>query len=204
MKSSAVVIKELKAGNARFCRGQSLHSPLVSLEKMQTGAQKGQVPKAIVLCCSDSRAPVEIVLDQDVGDLFVIRVAGNIVDPSLIGSIEFAVDTFGTTTILVLGHTQCGAIRATLDHIANKRIEASDNIHDLISRIRPHVWTIAHQRGLTRHQKIDRAVHANVNASVWQLSHSSPLIKKLVVKHKLKIFGAILDLSTGKVHFDKL
>src|ERR1700761_2120529 len=111
------VIKELKAGNKRFLSGESLQSSESSSKKLKEFAQKGALPKAIVLCCSDSRAPVEMIFDQDIGDLFVIRVAGNIVAPSLVGSIEFAADTFKTNLVLVMGHTQCGAVSATLNHI---------------------------------------------------------------------------------------
>ena len=113
----------------------------------------GQVPKAILLCCSDSRAPVEMIFDQDIGDLFVIRVAGNIVAPSLVGSVEFATEAFGTKVVVVMGHTQCGAIKATLDHIENAQALSSENLHDIVSRIKPHIYPIS-QTNLSKEEKM--------------------------------------------------
>src|SRR5271156_4939249 len=127
------VLTDLKAGNLRFREGKSIHTPQSSLNKLKTFATTGQTPKAIVLCCSDSRAPVEMIFDQDIGDLFVVRVAGNIVAPSLVGSIEFAAGTFGTRLVVVMGHTQCGAVAATLSHIADPAATTSENIQDIVS-----------------------------------------------------------------------
>jgi carbonic anhydrase len=195
------VIRDLKAGNARFLDGESVQSPHTSLMKLRDFAQHGQLPKAIVLCCSDSRAPVEMIFDQDIGDLFVIRVAGNIVAPSLVGSVEFAADTFGTSLVLVMGHTQCGAIRATIDHIEHTHGVFSENIHDIVSRIKPHIFAITRLPGLSAEEKYARAVEANVRASVGQLSHSSRLIEGLVAQGKMTIIGAVLELATGRVEF---
>ncbi len=153
------------------------------------------------MCCSDSRAPVEMIFDQDIGDLFVIRVAGNIVAPSLVGSVEFAASTFGTSLVLVMGHTQCGAVTATLNHIENSQALSSENIHDIISRIKPHVYPVAQMPQLTYEDKFIRAVEANVLASVSQLSNSGRLIEELVRQGKMKILSAVLDLSTGHVDF---
>lgn len=144
---------------------------------------------------------MEIIFDQDIGDLFVIRVAGNIVAPSLVGSVEFAASTFGTNLVLVMGHTQCGAVTATLDHIENSLASASDNIQDIVSRIRPHIYPISQMSGISREEKLNRAIEANVRASVSQLSNSSRLIEELVHKKQLKILGAILSLSSGRVGF---
>lgn len=195
------VIKDLMEGNKRFLKGESIQDSKLSLRKLKDFAQNGQVPKAIVLCCSDSRAPVEMVFDQDIGDLFVIRVAGNIIAPSLIGSVEFAVSAFGTSLILVMGHTQCGAIRATLDHIENSHAIPSENIHDIVSRIKPHIYPIAQMRDIGPDDKFSRCVEANIAASVDQLSHSSRLIEGLLSQRKIKIRGAVLNLSSGKVDF---
>ena len=195
------VLEELKAGNARFLQGESnqcLHS---SLKKLKDFAETGQLPKAIILCCSDSRAPVEMIFDQDIGDLFVIRVAGNIVAPSLVGSIEFAASTFGTELVIVMGHSQCGAIRATLSHIEDPQAISSENIHDIVSRIKPHIFPITQMRDLSYEEKFTQAVEANIRASVGQLSSSSRLIEDLVSKGKMTIFGAKLDLATGKIDF---
>lgn len=201
VKDPLRAIEDLRAGNIRFLEGESIQCPDSSIRKLRNFAKTGQFPKAIVLCCSDSRAPVEMIFDQDIGDLFVIRVAGNVVAPSLVGSVEFAVSTFGTNLVLVMGHTQCGAIAATLDHIENAHAISSENIHDIVSRIKPHIFPIAQLRGATHEEKLTRAVEANVLASVSQLSHSSRLIEGLVGQGKMKILGAVLDLATGKVEF---
>lgn len=195
------VIEDLKAGNKRFLEGQSIQSSRSSLKKLKDFAKNGQIPKAVVLCCSDSRAPVEMIFDQDIGDLFVIRVAGNIVAPSLVGSVEYAAAAFGTSLVLVMGHTQCGAVRATLDHIENSDAIPSENIHDIVSRIKPHIFALAKIEGMTSEEKMDRAVEANVLASVSQLSHSSRLIEEWVRQGRIKIAGAVLNLSTGGVAF---
>ena len=195
------VVIELKEGNIRFLKGKSTQSSDSSLKKLKEFAKKGQTPKAIILCCSDSRAPVEIIFDQDIGDLFVIRVAGNVVAPSLIGSVEFAASMFGTNLVLVMGHTQCGAITATLAHIEKAQGISSENIHDIVSRIKPHIFSIAQMQEITHEEKLIRAVEANVRASVSQLSNSSRLIEGLVYQEKMKILGAVLDLSTGQVNF---
>lgn len=199
MMEAQKVIAELQAGNQRFITAQSHKSGQSSLDRLKNFAAQGQMPKAIVLCCSDSRAPVEMIFDQDIGDLFVIRVAGNIVAPSLIGSVEFAVSTFGTRLVLVMGHTQCGAIRATLDHIEQADGIASENIHDIVSRIKPHIFHLAHMPGLSPLEKAQRAVEANVRASVDQLSHSSRLIESLLQQGQVEVKGAVLDLATGLV-----
>ncbi|MEZ5648384.1 MAG: carbonic anhydrase [Alphaproteobacteria bacterium] len=195
------VIDDLKAGNKRFLTGKSAQSPQSSLDKLREFAQGGHLPKAIVLCCSDSRAPVEMIFDQDIGDLFVIRVAGNIIAPSLVGSVEFAASTFGSTLVLVMGHTHCGAVTATLDHIEGAKALASENIHDIISRIKPQIFSIAQRHDLSHDEKLDQAIEANVRNSVNQLSHSSRLIEDLVRQGKIKIIGAILNLATGQVAF---
>jgi carbonic anhydrase len=193
------ILNELLAGNTRFISGSSILSSKSSLKKLKEFAQTGQVPKAIVLCCSDSRAPVEIIFDQDIGDLFVIRVAGNIIAPSLIGSVEFAASTFGTNLVLVMGHTQCGAIKATLDHITNSNAITSENLHDIVSRIKPHIYSITTTKESCPGEHIAKAVEANVRASVNQLTFSSRLIEELILNKKLEIHGAVLDLHSGVV-----
>jgi carbonic anhydrase len=197
----AQVIEGFRAGNQRFLAGTSLHSSQSSLLKLKEYARVGQSPKAVVLCCSDSRAPVELIFDQDIGDVFVIRVAGNIVAPSLVGSVEFAAITFGTPVVLVMGHTQCGAVTTTLRHIQTKETLSSEGLNDIVSRIKPHIHAIAKIRDLSDEEKISRAVEANVRASVSQLSHSSRIIEEMVSLGQLKIIGAVLDLSSGVVTF---
>jgi carbonic anhydrase len=197
-------IEDLKAGNERFLEGQSIKCAHASLKKLKEFATGDHFPKAIVLCCSDSRAPVEMVFDQDIGDLFVIRVAGNIIAPSLVGSVEYAIDTFGTDLILVMGHSHCGAVAATLNHIEHSNALSSENIHDIVSRIKPHIFPITQRHDLTHDAKMTHAVEANVRASVDHLSHSSRLIERLVQDDKIKIIGAVLDLASGRVDFLKM
>jgi carbonic anhydrase len=195
------VLDELRAGNRRFLDGQSAASPHLSLKKLKAFAEHGQLPKAIVLCCSDSRAPVEMIFDQDIGDLFVVRVAGNIVAPSLVGSIEFAASTFGTRLVVVMGHSQCGAISATLAHIADPNATTSENIHDIVSRIEPQVSAIARTPGLAHAEKMTQAVEANVRASMHAIPASSQLLAQLVREGKIVIVGAVLQLDSGDVRF---
>lgn len=195
------VLNDLKAGNQRFLEGQSVLSTDSSLRKLKNFAKTGQFPKAIVLCCSDSRAPVELIFDQDIGDLFVIRVAGNVVAPSLVGSVEYAASMYNIGLVLVMGHTGCGAIQATLNNIQEGTAIASENIRDIVGRIKPHIHTIAKMPGLSPEQIMQSAVEANVRASVSHLSHSSRLIEKLLADGSIDILGAVLDLDTGEVRF---
>lgn len=194
----SAVLKELLEGNARFAAGKTIHSAESSLKRLKGFSNTGQYPKAIVLCCSDSRAPVELIFDQDIGDLFVIRVAGNIVAPSLVGSVEYAANMFGTKTVLVMGHSQCGAIRATLSMIEDKQT-FTDNIGDIVKRIKPHIFTIAKNKNLPFEEKMTQSIEANVRASVAQLESSSLLIESLVRNGKMQIHGAVLNLDSGKV-----
>jgi carbonic anhydrase len=195
------VISDLKAGNRRFLDGISFQSTRQSLRKLKDYATKEQYPKAIVLCCSDSRAPVEMIFDQDIGDLFVIRVAGNIIAPSLVGSVEFAAAAFGTNVVLVMGHSHCGAVTATLDHIEHLSAISSENIHDIVSRIKPYIYSISQIDGLSYEEKLEKSIVANVLASVNQLTNSSRLIESLARQGKIKIVGSVLDLATGEVQF---
>ncbi len=191
------VIERLKQGNKRFMEGETNHTAASALTKLKEYAVKGQSPKAIILCCSDSRAPVELIFDQNIGDLFVIRVAGNIVAPSLVGSIEFAASTFGTRLIVVMGHSGCGAIKSTLEFIEHAEI-GSENIHDIVSRIKPHIYHLAKQN-LSHEEKTAQAVEANVRASVEQLKRASHLLESGVTKGDLVIAGSILNLESGRV-----
>jgi carbonic anhydrase len=201
MTNPRQVLHDLRAGNRRFLDGMSAASPHLSLAKLKAFAEHGQFPKAIVLCCSDSRAPVEMIFDQDIGDLFVVRVAGNIVAPSLVGSVEFAASTFDTRLVVVMGHSQCGAVSATLSHIAGRDATTSENIADIVSRIEPHVSAIANTPGLTHEEKMSQAVEANVHASVTGLTASSQLLAQLAGEGKIVIVGAVLQLNTGDVRF---
>jgi carbonic anhydrase len=165
-------------------------------------ASKEQEPLAIILGCSDSRVPAEIVFDQGLGDLFVIRVAGNIVAPSQVGSVEFAAARFGTRLVVVLGHTQCGAILATLEELQQPKASQSPNLRSIVDRVRPSVEELLSTElkydleGLVGH-----AVRANVGVSVNHLRHGSEILENLVQNDGLLVVGAEYSLETGEVEF---
>jgi carbonic anhydrase len=194
--SASEALERLKKGNARFVEC----SQTGSASQFRKDLALGQSPFAIILSCSDSRAPSEIVFDQGLGDLFVIRVAGNIVAPSLIGSVEFAAGTFGTQLVVVMGHTQCGAVGATLDVVERGIEVASENILDIVQRIRPGVEELG-QSGAPRAELMKLAVRANVRASANQLRHGSRILEKLIAKGRLTVVEAEYSLETGTVDF---
>ena len=161
-----------------------------------------QEPFAAILGCSDSRVPVEIVFDQGLGDLFVIRVAGNIVAPSQIGSVEFAAEQFGTRLVVVLGHTQCGAIQTTLQQLQRPIENQSRNLRSIVDLIRPSVeGLLATELRHDLHALARAAVRANIRASVQRLRHGSDIIEQLIHKAGLMVVGAEYSLQTGVVDF---
>jgi carbonic anhydrase len=188
---AADALLRLREGNARFAANVRSPGSLLSAER-RAALAVAQEPFAIVLGCSDSRVPVEIVFDQGPGDLFVIRVAGNIVAPSLIGSVEFAADRFGTRLVVVLGHSSCGAIAATLEELHRPSSGQSPNLKDIVDRIRPAVQGLEDER---------EAMRANILASVQQLRHGSAIIEGLIASNGLLIVGAWYELETGLVRF---
>jgi carbonic anhydrase len=162
----------------------------------------GQEPFAVILGCSDSRVPVEIVFDQDLGDLFVIRVAGNIVASSQIGSVEFAAERFGTRLVVVLGHSQCGAVLATVEELRRPAKSQSPNLGSIVYRIRPAVEELLATE--LRHDPealMRQAVRANVRASVNHLRHGSEVLEGLIRRDGLLVVGAQYSLDTGAVEF---
>jgi len=164
-------------------------------------ARTPQRPFAIILGCSDSRTPVEILFDQGFGDLFVVRIAGNIVAPSVIGSIEFAASEFGSRLVVVMGHTGCGAVGATVRAIETGRGPESNNIRDITSRIAPHIESLV-RPGEHAHASVMReAVRANVRASASHLRHGSRILEELVSDGRLVVVNAEYDLETGAVSF---
>jgi carbonic anhydrase len=188
---SADALSRLREGNARFAANVRSPGSLLSAER-RAALAVAQEPFAIVLGCSDSRVPVEIVFDQGPGDLFVIRVAGNVVAPSLIGSVEFAADRFGTRLVVVLGHSSCGAIQATIEELHRPTVNHSPNLKDIVDRISPAVRGIDDEHA---------AMRANILASVDQLRHGSRIIERLVEARGLVIVGAWYELETGQVRF---
>lgn len=201
MTTGHEALQRLRDGNARFVTNVRSMRSLVSAARRAELAV-AQQPFAIVLGCSDSRVPVEIVFDQGLGDLFVIRVAGNIVAPSLIGSVEFAAAQYGTRLVVVLGHSQCGAIVATLDQLRRPMANQSPNLKSIVDRIRPGVQDLLCSRpGDDEADLVRRAVRANILASVQQLRHGSAIIEGLIASHGLMVAGAEYSLETGVVEF---
>jgi carbonic anhydrase len=201
MTTGREALERLRAGNKRFVANVR-SATSISNAARRAELAVAQQPFAIVLGCSDSRVPVEIIFDQGLGDLFVIRVAGNIVAPSLIGSVEFAASQFSTRLVVVLGHSQCGAIIATLDELRRPTANQSPNLKSIVDRIRPGVEVLlAGGRHGDDAVLVDRAVEANILASVRQLRHGSAIIENLIDDEGLVIVGAQYSLDTGVVEF---
>ena len=201
MISAQQALTRLREGNRRFATGHSLRDDLIrsALGSSASGIQR---PFAIILGCSDSRVPAEMVFDQGIGDLFVIRVAGNIVAPSQIGSVEFAAEQFGTRLVVVLGHSGCGAIQATLEEIRHPVSDRSPNLRAIVDRIRPVVEPLLdNRRGHDSEAVHEQAVRANIRHSADALRHGSSLLEQMVEHDGLKIVGAEYSLTSGKVDF---
>ncbi|MGH1472456.1 MAG: carbonic anhydrase [Cellvibrionaceae bacterium] len=201
MITAEEALTRLKEGNKRFVSGIEKGSTAdIGSRKIELLAK--QEPFAVVLGCSDSRVPAELVFDQGLGDLFVIRVAGNIVAPSGVGSVEFAVEQFGTPLVIVLGHSNCGAVIATVDQLIQPSETRSVNLRSIVDRIKPSVETIL---DATDERDTDilvnKAVRANIRSSVHNLCHGSRIIEEHVDANKLKVVGAEYSLETGIVDF---
>ncbi len=199
MLSGQQAFDRLRAGNDRFVAGVRAQDSSAQKTRVRELCA-GQEPFAIVLGCSDSRVPAEIVFDQGLGDLFVIRVAGNIVAPSQVGSVEFAARLYRTRLVVVLGHTGCGAIQATVDDIERPAQEPSRNLRSIVARIRPSVAPLF-EAGLREDALAAHAVRANIRASVNHLRNGSELLERLVREDGLLVIGAEYDLTTGVVDF---
>jgi carbonic anhydrase len=201
MVSAHEALEQLQAGNLRFVSNERGADAFVGHARRAELAA-GQEPFAIVLGCSDSRVPAEIVFDQGLGDLFVIRVAGNIVAPSQIGSIEFAAARFGTRLVVVLGHSQCGAILATLEELRIPTESQSRNMRAIVDRIRPSVEGLLQTDIESRPDAlVKEAVRANIRAWVDQLRHGSEILEQLIRDEGLVVVGAEYSLETGVVEF---
>jgi carbonic anhydrase len=194
-------LRRLREGNARFAANARGSGRLITAAR-RAKLSAAQEPFAIVLGFSDSRVPVELVFNQGPGDLFVIRVAGNIVAPSLIGSVEFAADRFGTRLVVVLGHSSCGAIAATIEELHRPAPNPSPNQRAIVDRIRPGVERIVADHEAEGALAVEHAaMTANVRASVGQLRHGSKIIEGLIASDGLLVTGAWYSLETGKVEF---
>jgi carbonic anhydrase len=194
-------LRLLSEGNARFRSDTRLGDDATGARRRIELAVE-QFPFAIILGCSDSRVPAEIVFDQGLGDLFVIRVAGNIVAPSQIGSVEFAAERFGTRLVVVLGHSSCGAITATLEELSRNSREQSPNLRSIVNRIRPSVQPLL-STSLANDPEalVHHAVRANIRMSVDHLRHGSELLEQLTQNAGLLIVGAEYNLESGVVEF---
>jgi carbonic anhydrase len=191
----------LRDGNRRFVADAPGRATLTS-QMRRHELISGQEPFAIILGCSDSRVPAEIVFDQGLGTLFVIRVAGNIVAPSQVGSVEFAAERYGTRLVVVLGHSRCGAVLATLEEIGRRSADQSRNLRSIVERIRPSVEALLateleHDADALMHE----AVRANIRASASHLRHGSEVLEQLIQKDRLLVVGAEYSLETGVVEF---
>jgi carbonic anhydrase len=201
MNAAHEALDRLREGNHRFVSG------IASSHALQSPARRsellaGQEPFAIILGCSDSRAPAELVFDQGLGDLFVIRIAGNIVAPSQIGSVEFAAERYGTPLVVVMGHSQCGAVSATLEEIVRPTTHQSRHLHSIVERVRPSIEPLLETELRNDTQALLRhAVRANVRASANHLRHGSEILEQLIQKNQLLIVGAEYSLETGVVEF---
>lgn len=197
MISAIDALERLRAGNRRFVSGTSTINDALS------GARRaelvdGQSPFAVILACSDSRVPVELVFCQGLGDLFVIRVAGNVVAPSQIGSVEYAAARLGTKLVVVLGHSNCGAVDATLQELAQVQETRSPNLRSIVDRIRPAVEPLLKAKGTI---SLDEAVAANVRRSVQQLRHGSAILEERIASGDIVVVGAEYSIESGEVIF---
>ena len=201
MISAVDALQRLREGNRRFVNDEVSEETLASREH-KAGAAAPQNPFAIILACSDSRVPTELIFDRGIGDLFVIRVAGNIVAPSQIGSIEYAAKQFGTPLVVVLGHSNCGAIIATLQELALKESHRSPNLRAIVDRIRPALEPVLNDDcDLDDESVISNCVRANIRASVERLRHGSLILEQLVDAGGLQIVGAEYSIETGTIEF---
>lgn len=200
-KIALQALEKLRAGNKRFVAGTH-GTGTGTTEQRRFEVADNQEPFAVILGCSDSRVPVEIVFDQGLGDLFVIRVAGNIVAPSQVGSVEFAAQRFGTRLVVVLGHSRCGAIKATLEELQRPQEVQSRNLNSIVDRIRPAVESVLNSELRPDPDALlNRAVRANIVASADQLRHGSEIVEELIAQQGLLVVGAEYCLETGVVDF---
>ncbi|HEY7471674.1 MAG TPA: carbonic anhydrase [Gemmatimonadota bacterium] len=191
----------LRDGNGRFAAGTPTHAGLGGPTRRDQ-LIGGQTPFAVVLGCSDSRVPVEIVFDRDLGDLFVIRVAGNIVASSQIGSVEFAAQQFGTRLVVVLGHSGCGAVLATLEELRRASDNRSPGLRSIVDRIRPTVEELLGTHlAIDEDALLEHAVRANVRASANHLRHGSEILERSIRDDGLVVVGGLYSLETGIVDF---
>ena len=201
MISAQEALKRLQEGNQRFVSDLENSQAHIN-QNRRDELTTGQEPFAAILGCSDSRVPVELIFDQGLGDLFVIRVAGNIVAPSQVGSIEFAAEAFGTRLVVVLGHSMCGAVQATLNELERPSELRSPNLRSIVDHIRPSVGTLMEtELRDNRPELVRQAVRANIRASANHLRHGSKFLEQQIRDAGLMVVGAEYSLETGEVEF---
>jgi carbonic anhydrase len=201
MTSGQEALDRLREGNKRFASGVRSLATLASQTRLGDHVDRQQ-PFAVILGCSDSRVPVETIFDQGMGDLFVIRVAGNIVAPSQVGSVEFATERFGTRLVVVMGHSRCGAIEATLEELQRPREYQSDALRSIVDRIRPGIETLlSTELANDPDELLHQSMRANVRVSVNQLRHGSTILERHAGENGLMVVGAEYSLETGQVEF---
>jgi carbonic anhydrase len=201
MISAREALQRMREGNRRFVAGVRGNEAFTS-QTRRSELLAGQEPFAAILGCSDSRVPAEIVFDQGLGDLFVIRVAGNIVAASQIGSVEFAAERFGTPLVVVLGHSQCGVVLAAIEELTQPAESQSPNLRSIVDRVRPSVETLLATE--LRHDPealVGQAVRANIRVSANHLRHGSEVLERLIQGGRLLVVGAEYSLETGVVDF---
>ncbi len=201
MLTAIEALARLREGNQRFAENRTAAPAGLNPER-RAALVSGQEPFAIVLGCSDSRVPAELVFDQGLGDLFVVRVAGNIVAPSQVGSVEFAAARFGTRLVVVMGHSQCGAVQAALEAALGRPTPQSRSLSFIVNRVRPSVETVLQGgEGMDRDALMSEAVRANVRAAADRLRHGSELLERLLREEGLLVVGAEYALESGVVTF---
>ena len=202
MVSALTALEYLREGNRRFVSGETRSRKDTLNQERRSELASCQQPYATILGCSDSRVPPEMIFDQGLGELFVIRVAGNIATPPQIGSVEFATKHLGARLIVVLGHSKCGAVQATLEAIAHPEETPSRNLGSIVENIRPSVETLGQQEPpLSPEMLMQRAVRANIAATANRLRKESELLNQAIHPERLLIVGAEYSLETGVVDF---
>lgn len=200
--SSEEALELLEQGNQRFVAGLRSLDTMIRSKDLKDLAEQGQKPFVIILACSDSRVPVEVLFDRGPGDIFVCRVAGNVATPAIMGSIEFAADQFGSALCVVMGHTRCGAIRAALELKGLSTDEVSPNIRKIVEEIEP-AARLGRSQGPISPQVVDRTAWLNVFHTLTTLTGSSRLIREKVAQNKLKLVGALCHIHDGSVEFER-
>jgi carbonic anhydrase len=185
-------LQKLMDGNKRYVAGDLLKKDVGDTKRQEL--TKGQKPFAIVITCSDSRVPPEILFDQGLGDIFVIRVAGNVVDPIALGSIEYGAEHLHAPLVFILGHTKCGAVTATLE----AKGEPEGNIGAIVKKIQP-AAAVAKKKGGSKDEMLETAIHENMKNVYKDIMHKSKIVRELVHEGKVKIVAGEYDITTGKV-----